>query len=208
MGGMGSGGWNGSGRATVEEVATLSMSTLRARGALKPGAHTGWTWRRSGEPFASISVVGLSDAVRLRYRVSADGGPARRIEERVALEHRPCRFGGQRTFFRCPRCVNLVLNLHLQRGRFTCRVCARLTYGSRRERERDRHLRAANKLRRRLGGEEGALNSIAPRPRRMWRRTYDRMVAEIELRERIAMEELAGWMMQVVRGRGAARGFW
>jgi hypothetical protein len=208
MGGMGSGGWNGSGRATVEEVATLSMSTLRARGALKPGAHTVWTWSRNGQPFASISVHGGCDSLRLSYSLSTEGGPQRRIDDRVSLERRPCRFGGARAFFLCPRCGRSVLNLHLRAGRFTCRECARLTYASRRERERDRHLRAANKLRERLGGEAGALNLIAERPKRMWRRTYARIVAEIERRECFATEELAGWMMKIARGRGATRRFW
>jgi hypothetical protein len=125
----------------------------------------------------------------------------------VALERRPCRFGGARALLRCPRCCRSVLNLHLQAGRFTCRQCARLTYASRRERERDRHLRAANKLRRRLGGEEGALNAVPLRPTRMWRRTYARIVAEIERRECMVTEELAGWMMRLSR-RSRTRGFW
>jgi hypothetical protein len=43
----------------------------------------------------------------------------------------------------------------------------------------------------------------------MWRRTHARIVAEIERREGMAMEELAGWMMKIGAGRGVrARGFW
>ena len=83
-----------------------------------------------------------------------------------------------------------------------------MTYASRRERERDRNLRAANKLRRAIGGEEGALNSIPARPKGMWRRTYASVVARIERREGMAMEELAGWMMKLRSGRGRTKGFW
>jgi len=111
------------------------------------------------------------------------------------FEQRACRFGGQRPFFHCPHCAQSVLNLHLSGGRFSCRECARLTYASRRERARDRNLRAANKLRARLGGEAGALNDIAARPKGMWRTSYDRIVGEIERREANAFEELAGWLM-------------
>jgi hypothetical protein len=97
--------------------------------------------------------------------------------------------------------------LHLRGGQFMCRTCGRLTYTSRRERQRDRHLRAANRLRERLGGESGAVNSIAPRPKRMRRRTYDRIVADIERREGLSLEELAAWLTKCSARRGT-EGFW
>ena len=192
----------------MEACAKLSIPALRKAGAFRPGAHTVWSWSRGEEPFASIRVIGLGDAVRLSYGVSTEGGPQQRIDEQISLRRRPCRFGGARSLFLCPRCGRAVLNLHLRGGRFTCRRCARLTYASRRERERDRNLRAANKLRRRLGGEEGALNGLPERPQRMWRRTYARIAAEIERREGAAIEELAGWMMKLRSGRGRTKGFW
>ena len=151
---------------------------------------------------------GERDSVRLSYSIGPEDGPARRVEELVALMHRPCRFGGTRALFLCPRCARSALNLHLRGGRFTCRSCAGLTYASRRERERDRHLRAANRLRRRLGGEEDALNALPPRPRGMWRRTYERIADEIARREDVAMEELAGWIMKVGGDRRRAVRFW
>lgn len=206
MGGLGSGGWNHSGRATVEDTATLTIAALRKRGGLRSGAHTIWRWSRGGHAFASIGVHGGCENIRLSYSVCENSGESQRIEEHVALAYRPCRFGGQRPFFRCPRCGRDVAALHLRGARFVCRTCGRLTYASRRERERDRNLRAANRLRGRLGGDAGALNPIAERPRRMWRRTYDRLVAEIERREGRAFEELAGWMTRTARRR--TEGFW
>jgi hypothetical protein len=68
-------------------------------------------------------------------------------------------------------------------------------------------LRAANKLRARLGGEAGALNSVAARPKQMRRRTYERIVAEIERREGRAFEELAGWLTKCSTPR-RTQGFW
>jgi hypothetical protein len=209
MGGLGSGGWNASGRTTVEATARLAIAALQKRGGLRPGAYLIWRWSRGDETFASIGVHGERGGVRLTYHVGADGGSARRVDEHVALKHHPCRFGGERAFFCCPRCARDVLNLHLAGGRFMCRECGRLTYSSRRERGRDRNLRAANKLRQRLGGEIGALNSVAARPKGMWRRTYDRLIADIERREGQAFEELAGWMLKLdgARKQRAAE-FW
>jgi hypothetical protein len=41
-------------------------------------------------------------------------------------------------------------------------------------------LRRANKIRRALGGEPGTTNWIAPKPKGMWQRTYQRKQFEIE----------------------------
>lgn len=202
MGGLGSGGWNHSGRATVEDTAKLTISALRKRGGLKSGAHAIWTWSRGGHAFASIGVHGGSETIRLSYSIRGESGVQRRVDEHVALAYRSCRFGGERPF-----CGRTVLNLHLRGGRFVCRTCGRLTYTSRRERERDRHLRAANKLRERLGGEIGAISALAARPKRMRRRTYERIVAEIQRREGWAFEELAGWLTKCSMRRPTG-GFW
>jgi hypothetical protein len=78
-----------------------------------------------------------------------------------------------------------------------CRICARLTYSTQRERARDRHLRAANRLRRSLGGEPGVQSEFGPRPKGMHWRTYDRIIDEIERREALALAELAGFLMKV-----------
>lgn len=43
-----------------------------------------------------------------------------------------------------------------------------------------RLLRRANKLRMALGGDPGTASFIAPRPKGMWQRTYQRMWNEIE----------------------------
>ena len=197
MGGLGSGGWNHSGRAAVEDTATLAMRRLARADGLRPGACTIWRWSSGGEPFASIGVHAGCDALRLRFVVTDGEGRERRVEEAVALCWRACRFGGRRALFQCPRCARVVLNLHLTGHRFVCRRCGGLTYASRRERERDRDLRAANKLRRRLGGDAGALAVVATRPRHMHGRTYERIVDEIVRREDRAMADLADWVMRL-----------
>ncbi len=207
MGGLGSGGANHSGRSTVEERPKLAIIALQKAGALRAGAWRVWRWTRGGEECASIGVHGANGAVRLEYCLSEGDRPPRRIDARIEIDWRACRFGGRRALFRCPQCCGSALNLYLAGGRFCCRACARLTYACRRERSRDRNLRAANKIRARLGGEGGALGDFTERPKRMWRSTYRRLVAEIERREGFALEELAGWMMKL-DGRRGAKGFW
>jgi hypothetical protein len=61
-----------------------------------------------------------------------------------------------------------------------CRHCYNLAYTSQSEPRYDRMLRRANKIRRALGGEAGTANWIAPRPKGMSQRTYQRKRSEIE----------------------------
>lgn len=126
MGGSGSGGWNHSGRATVEQTAKLGIAALQKARAFRPGAYTVWRWSVGERQCASIGVHGEHDAIRLSYSVSTEDQP-HRVDERIALQRRPCPFGGERRLFCCPRCARAALNLHLRGGRFVCRVCARLT---------------------------------------------------------------------------------
>lgn len=207
MGGLGSGGWNHSGRATVEGAARLNIDALKRAGGLRVGSATVWRWSRGDEAFASICVRASDDLVRLCYSVTEADAQTRSVDQPVRTLSRNCRYGGARRLFCCPFCNRAALNLHLARGRFACRRCSRLTYASRRERQRDRCCRAANKLRHRLGGEPGLANAIAARPKGMWRRTYAHIVDEIERREAVASEELAGWIMKM-GGSARRAGFW
>jgi hypothetical protein len=195
MGGMGSGGHNHSGAGTVEETPQLTIVALRKRGGLRPGASTTWRWSIGEQTIASIGVVGGEASVTLHYGVRGEADAPVSISERETLVQWPCRFGGARSLFVCPRCAAAALALFLRGARFMCRHCARLSYCSRREGARDRHLRAADKLRRRLGGPRGALNGTPARPRGMWRRTYQRIIGELERREDIALAQLADWML-------------
>jgi hypothetical protein len=63
---------------------------------------------------------------------------------------------------------------------FLCRHCYNVAYASQSEPRYDRMLRRANKLRMALGGEPGTAYWIAPKPKGMWHRTYQRKQFEIE----------------------------
>ena len=63
---------------------------------------------------------------------------------------------------------------------FLCRHCYNVAYTSQSEPRYDRMLRRANKLRMELGGEPGSAQWIAPKPKGMWQRTYQRKRFEIQ----------------------------
>jgi len=57
MGGFGSGGWNATGRPTVEEIPHLDVMQLRKAGALEDGWRGGWKWRWSDGRRSNIAVT-------------------------------------------------------------------------------------------------------------------------------------------------------
>lgn len=190
MGGYNSGrqGW----RRRVEHHRSLDVNRLRKAGALDPGAYTGWAWQRDGETVASIGLRGESGRLRLVYRVGRDGEEKEDIDYPVRLLSVPCRFGGERFYFQCPGmvrgrfCGRRVAKLYLGWRYFVCRHCLGLAYASQAEAPHERARRRADKLRLSMDGETGCDAPWPKRPKGMWRRTYERKIAEIDRREEIA----------------------
>ena len=119
------------------------------------------------------------------------------MAEIVGIVRAPCRYGGVRPYFICPGVVNgvacgrRVAKLHCAGRYFLCRHCCRLAHASQSEGPRDRALRRANKIRRRLGGDPDLAAPFPPKPRGMWRRTYVRLREQALAAEMCADEAFA-----------------
>jgi hypothetical protein len=195
MGGFGSGRPSGSGRGRVESCRSVDVNRLHTAGCLRPGWSGEWQWTRDGEKVAWISLRAGASCLNLIYRVRVAGGEWQDVEETVRIDRIPCRFGGARPYFICPGVVNgitcgrRVAKLHGAGRYFLCRHCYRLSHASQNEREWDRTLRRANKIRQRLGGEPGMAAPFPQKPKGMWKRTYERLQDEV-IDAEILVEEI------------------
>ena len=170
MGGMGSGASRF--RRLAEETKRIDIREWRRLGRLKGSWRFTWSWTCLGETSGSISVATEPGLATLAYTVG-DGDERQEINERIQLRGRPCRFGGQREYFACPRCCRAAEVLYLARGRFLCRKCARVGYSIENLAKQWR----ADRRRREL---EEQLNEDGSRPARMRWATYNLLCDRIE----------------------------
>lgn len=143
-------------RGDVEQSLRVDIRRLRQLGFIRPGAHMSgvWRWTCCEEPSGSILIsVDLSDPrdgiAKLSF--TANGQPR---SQRIKIESRPCRFGGQRFYFVCPRTGRRCEILCGVGGYFACRQFHRLTYISQSEDPLERLYRARSKARARALGED------------------------------------------------------
>lgn len=115
-------------------------------------------------------VVALSDPTW----GAVDAAPG--FSQVLRVAYAPCNFGGQRPWFICPipDCGSRAAILYF-RNSFACRTCHRLVYESQRERETDRKIRKANKIRSKLGWLQGPLMPEGKRPKGMHGSTFLRL---------------------------------
>jgi hypothetical protein len=125
-------------RQDTAPLLKLDISRLRHLGALRPGAVTNLTWcrgRLAGNSIAVIVDQHAADALVLEYLLPCPGGDFRPVRESIALTTTPCTFGGNPTWFRCPRCHSRRGVLFFLYGQFRCRSCHDVAYTSTRERK-------------------------------------------------------------------------
>jgi hypothetical protein len=103
----------------------------------------------------------------------------------VPLVWARCGVVGERMRLGCPLCVGRVCTLYHLDGRLACRRCNGLWYAAQRTSSYGRKSIAKRKIRRKLG-DYGQLweAKFPPKPRGMWRRTYDRHCAALARIER------------------------
>lgn len=200
MGGYGSG--RPGHKDKVEACRSLDVNRLHREGCLTPGVSGGWSWSLDGERVASISMNCADQALTLVFRVRRGDSDWQDVRQTIALVATPCGFGGTRPWFVCPGIVNgtvcgrRVAKLHAGGRYFLCRHCYRLGYASQCERDFDRALRRANKLRTGLGGEPGTGAWIASKPKGMHWKTYDARVKEI-----LQLEDRANQLFMAAHAR-------
>jgi hypothetical protein len=164
-------------RATWEQVSALDADHIASWGAF--AGYVGPITFDNTEP-AKLHVEHDTDrdAFSAFYVWKGKEDEAGPIRSTVRLDRRPCRFGGTRAYFVCPRCARRTLRLAVLAGGMCCGTCGRITWGSRRETETRRLVRKANKIALRLGLD--CFGDHPKRPPHMRAETYARTMAELE----------------------------
>lgn len=178
MGGFGSGRWQ-SGKGTTSVYRQLDVRRLQRDGLLEAGRGFLWRWSRDGEEIASIQIRVGEDRIHLNYRARSYSEDWQQYDYPIYLDWTACRLGGRRPWFICPArdCGRRVAILY-GGTLFACRHCHQLAYDSQRERQDDRMMRRAGKIRLRLGWEPGIANPGGEKPKGMHWRTFDRLQEE------------------------------
>jgi hypothetical protein len=103
----------------------------------------------------------------------------------VHLSWTHCHFGSYRPWMLCPHCRKRVARLFKGMCGYFCRACTGNTvYESQLRNEKSRAYLRAYRLREKLGGSRPVIDPVPERPYRMWRKSYNWIVAEIERLER------------------------
>ena len=178
MGGYGSG--RPGQHTKVEHCRSLDINELRRDGALAPGYWATWHWTDG----SSIVLRTTTDSLHLTHRMGSRSKGQKDVSCTVPLTRVACTKGGSRPYFLCPGrqneppCGRRVAKLYLKDRRFLCRHCQQLVYASQSEPRHDRLLRRRNKLSDSLS-RGNRFDLFPPRPKGMWRRTYEARLKEI-----------------------------
>jgi hypothetical protein len=169
--GAGRPGW----RRKCKQSLPLDIRALHRRGRLQSGASFGWRWTSDGEPCGNIGLRAGDHSLELSYTWTPGGGQPTRMRYDVQLERTRCRFGGLRSWFRCPWCGRRCVVLYglSGDGYFGCRRCLNLAYASEAEDAISRLWRKTRKL-------EARLTEDGDRPKGMHWRTYHRICDQLD----------------------------
>ena len=187
--GAGRPGW----RRKCEHCLRLDVRLLRARNLLRAGIWFSWGWSWNGERSSEVGITMRADAMEVRYIWTPNDDEPRDICCIVPLERTPCRYGGTRTWFRCPDCGRrcaLVYGLN-RWGHFACRRCLNLAYQSEAEDVTGRAWRKQRRL-------EALLDEHGNRPKRMRWRTYERICERIDECEAVRDAALLPQMLRLL----------
>jgi hypothetical protein len=176
MGGYGSGRPRHHG--VIEQRLRLDVRMFRRNGWLVAGRAGTLRWSQHGEEVASARFTTHDDAVVLDYATKDEDGQAVPVRIAVPIRRFPCRFGGHRHYWKCPRCVRWCEVLAAGWGgrSWACRQCLRLRYACQGLAPSDRLQARAHKIFGRLRGDA----DFPLKPRWMRWRTLNRLVAQAQ----------------------------
>jgi hypothetical protein len=129
----------------------LDADFIASWDAYTPGRLTVIDFDDDDLPTLTYEMQSERDCFRVFYEWKSGDDEPEVIQSRVYLDRRPCRFGGNRTFFIAPCCSRRVLRLAVLSSGLMCGKCGGVTWKSRREQPSQRLVRKANKLSARLG---------------------------------------------------------
>lgn len=202
MGGRGSGRQSGFGPIVdkTNEFHSIDLAWLRRHKLLKPGCWSSVRWSRRGQETGSIRIARVPGGVQLSYRQCNGGEEWHVVNEVVPLVQTNTRFGGRRQWFECLGCQRRCRILY-GGTYFRCRRCNCLRYDTQYEPAFARAATRALKIRERLGGEGGIDDPFPEKPKRMRRKTYERLRDEEErLQEEWAVGVMRKFRIGETRG--------
>ena len=208
MGGYGSGRPHMYRTNMVEDCLSLDVNYLHRQGSLRNGSAGSLQWSCNGRRVSSVGFRMEGSQLTINYRYRSYGGEWECVEEPIHVVRNPCRFGGTRPYFICPGVVNdtvcgrRVVMLYAHGNYYFCRHCYSLKYSSQYENSWNRAMTRANKIRERIGGDFGMESLLAPRPKGMWRKTYERLCNEVRIAEAEGNQDFLGYIRKRTPGCG------
>jgi hypothetical protein len=159
-------------RLTVEALSQdcLRVDDLRKMGALKGD----WT---TFLPRGSLRWPGIRKIRGARYLVQIELHN-QTLPQQIRISWTPCPLGGWRPWMHCPYCEKRVAKLLKGMAGYFCRAClGNPLYASQAKSSHGRRHFEICKIRLLLNGNASPLEPFPERPRRMHRKTYDRLKA-------------------------------
>lgn len=174
MGGTGSGRWYGSGRATTDQVKSISIKYLQRRGPLKPGDCGTLSWTYGRRPNGAISYQCNKNDLRISYRHKKGNEDWQSVRQTIHFDRTPCHLGGHRLWLLCPHCNRRVDAVYGLQKLFLCRHCYRLPYSSQNKSRLDRLMTEKHKLGARIFDRYESGEGWGKKKGMHWK-TYDRL---------------------------------
>ena len=166
-------------RCTWDQIAWLDSDHMAGWGAFQPGRRDTIDFDSDELPKLAFEMNDCGDefSVAYQWRENFRSAEGEFIRTRIALDRRPCRFGGTRAYFICPCCRRHILRLAVLPEGLRCGQCGRVTWGSRREQPTHRLIRRANRTACKLGLDDWR-ECPTKRPPHMHQATFERLVVE------------------------------